>query len=323
MISRRQIMKGAAALPLVGAGAVAIRGGGTRAYAQDGTPVIVGSKDFAEQFILGEIYLQTLEDMGIPFEDSINLGGTQIAAQALQSGEISIYPEYTGTALSEIIQITFEEFMEQEDIDEDEDLDQALFDFVSEYYMDEWDLVWLERSPANNTQTLAVSQEFIDETGIETLTDLAEYDGEVTASVISDFPEREDGLLGLQAIYGGNWEDGNIELLPVAAGLRYQAFLDGEADIVQAFGTDGQIAGYDLVLLEDDQGLWPPYNPAPIIEQAILDEYPEIEERFNEIAPLLTDEQLSEMNWAVEGDENAEPADVAAEFLEENDLLNG
>ena len=95
-------------------------------------------------------------------------------------------------------------------------------------------------------------------------------------SAPADFPEREDGLLGLQRVYGEGFNE--IEVLPVAPGVKYQAVLDEQAQVVLAFGTDGQIAGYDLVVLEDDLGLWPPYNVAPVVRQEVLDDLPGVEE---------------------------------------------
>lgn len=327
MINRRSFLKSAAAAPLAGAGIAALS---TRVMAQDGETVIVGSKDFTEQFILAEMYLQVLDNAGIPTEDRMNLGGTQVAHQALVEGNISMYPEYTGTGLTEVLQIPLDEVIgggETADAspvaeatpDAGGDLSQFVFDRVRSEYEDQFGLTWLERSPANNTQALAVKREFSEENGITTISQLAEVAGDYVISAPADFPEREDGQLGLARVYGEGFE--NIEVLPVAPGLKYQALLDDQAQVVLAFGTDGQISGYDLVLLEDDLVLWPPYNVAPVIHQSVLEAYPEIEDLLNSVTSLLTDDALSGLNWRVDGDEKAEPADVAQAFLEENGLL--
>jgi osmoprotectant transport system substrate-binding protein len=199
------------------------------------------------------------------------------------------------------------------------DLSQIVYDRVKSEYESQFGLTWLERSPANNTQALAVKRDFSEENGITTISQLADVAGDYVISAPADFPEREDGLLGLQRVYGAGFE--SIEVLPVAPGLKYQALLDDDAQVVLAFGTDGQISGYDLVLLEDDKGLWPPYNIAPVIQQSVLEAYPEITDLFNAVTVLLTDEVLSGLNWQVDGDEKAEPADVAQSFLEDNGLL--
>lgn len=327
MITRRTFVKSTAAAPLVGVGFAAMA---NPTAAQDGETVIVGSKDFTEQFILAQMYLKVLDNAGIPTEDRMNLGGTQVAHQALVEGEISMYPEYTGTGLTEVLQIPLDQVVGGSATPEasaamgatpadGSDLSQVVYDRVKSEYESQFSLTWLERSPANNTQALAVKREFAEETGIMTISQLAEVAGEYTISAPADFPEREDGQLGLIRVYGQGFED--MEVLPVAPGLKYQALLDDQAQVVLAFGTDGQISGYDLVLLEDDMGLWPPYNVAPVIQMPLLETYPEISDLLNGVTTLLTDEVLSGLNWRVDGDEKAEPADVAQDFLEENGLL--
>lgn len=328
MITRRSLLKTAAVAPVAGASVLALNS--PAAFAQNDS-VIVGSKDFTEQFIVAQMYLQILEDAGIPAEDRMNLGGTQIAHQALVNGDISLYPEYTGTGLTEVLQIPLSD-LESDDAtpvadaagatpSADGDLSQIVFDTVKSEYESQFGVTWLERTPANNTQALAVERSFSEENGITTISQLAENAGDYTISAPADFPEREDGLLGLQRVYGEGFND--IEVLPVAPGLKYQALLDGQAQVVLAFGTDGQISGYDLVVLEDDLSLWPPYNLAPVVRQEILDAYPEIADLFNAITSTLTDDVLSSLNWQVDGDENLEPADVAATYLQENGFIGG
>jgi osmoprotectant transport system substrate-binding protein len=321
MVSRRTIIKGTVAAPLVAAGLT--QGFTSPAVMAQGEPVKVGSKDFTEQFILGHIYIKILEDLGIEAEDNLNLGGTQIAHEALVNGDISLYPEYTGTGLTEVLGLTVADALGAATPVADAtpvaspvstgDPSQLVYDLVKTQYKEQFDLVWLERSPANNTQALAVKRSFSEENGIVTISDLAAVAGDYVISAPADFPERQDGLLGLQSVYGEGFND--IEVLPVAPGLKYQALLDDEAQVVLAFGTDGQISGYDLVVLEDDKALWPPYNVAPVVRQDVLDAYPEIEAAFNAVTTSLTDEILSGLNWKVDGDEKQEPEAVAEEYL--------
>lgn len=334
MLNRRTVIKGALATPLA-ASTVAAAWQGT--VAQDG-PITVGSKDFTEQFILGNMYLLVLQDMGLETEDALNLGGTQIANQALQSGDIDTYPEYTGTALVEVLGMSVEDVLAgfgggAEGATPVADaasgatpvasgsLSDYVYNIVKEAYQEQFNLTWLAYSPFNNTQALAVKREWSEENGITTISQLAEIAGDLTISAPADFPEREDGLLGLQRVYDSGFND--IETLPVAPGLKYQALLDDEAQVVLAFGTDGQISGYDLVVLEDDKGLWPPYNVAPIVRAEVLDANPDIEARFDAVTTSLTGEVMSGLNWRVDGDEKAEPADVAQEYLEENGFIGG
>lgn len=332
MITRRSLLKSAAVAPVIGASTLALN---NRAVLAQDEAILVGSKDFTEQFIVAQMYLQVLEDAGVPAEDRLNLGGTQIAHQALINGDISLYPEYTGTGLTEVLQIPLADLESGGATPEASpvsgeasaspaaggDLSQTVFDMVKSEYESQFGVTWLERSPANNTQALAVKRSFSEENGITTISQLAENAGDYTISAPADFPEREDGLLGLQRVYGDSF--GEIEVLPVAPGLKYQALQDDEAEVVLAFGTDGQISGYDLVILEDDMGLWPPYNLAPVVRQDVLDVYPEITDLFNAVTTSLTDEVLSSLNWQVDGDEKLKPADVARTYLEDNGFIGG
>ncbi|MGI8482824.1 MAG: glycine betaine ABC transporter substrate-binding protein, partial [Thermomicrobiales bacterium] len=320
--------------PLMGSGLLTMLNTPS-AFAQDET-VVVGSKDFTEQFILGNIYLEILKDMGIKTKDSLNLGGTQIAQAALVKGDISLYPEYTGTGLTEVLKIPIDQLtsgaatpsaspaaspVSATPMAGGGDLSQLVFDTVKAQYAEQFKIVWLERSPANNTQALAVKRTFSEENGITTISQLAEKASDYTISAPADFPEREDGLLGLERVYGENF--GKMTVLPVAPGLKYKALQDDQAQVVLAFGTDGQISGFDLVLLEDDKGLWPPYNVAPIVRQEVLDAHPEIADRFNAVTTTLTNEILSGLNWQVDGDDKKDPADVAKTFLKDNNLIAG
>jgi osmoprotectant transport system substrate-binding protein len=326
-LHRRSLIKSAAA---AGLGVATIN---QLTFAQDET-IRVGSKDFTEQFIVAHMYLQVLENAGHSVEDKLNLGGTQVAHQALVSGEIDLYPEYTGTGLTEVLGMSVDDVSGGSGTPEATpagdmtamatpvsggDMSQAVYDTVKAEYESQFSATWLERSPANNTQALAVKREFSEENGITTISQLAEVADQYIISAPADFPEREDGLLGLQRVYGAGFE--SIEVLPVAPGLKYQALLDDQAQVVLAFGTDGQISGNDLVVLEDDMGLWPPYNLAPVVLMSVLDANPDVADLLNGVTTLLTDEVLSSLNWRVDGDEKAEPADVATDWLNENGLL--
>lgn len=327
MVTRRTIIKGAAAAPIVGSAILHVATPAS-VLAQDLT-VNVGSKDFTEQFILGQMYIQVLTDMGITTEDRTNLGGTQIAQQALAAGDIHLYPEYTGTALTEVLGLSVDAVTGGGSATPGAspvaspvaggDTSQVVYDTVAAAYQEQFGLTWLERSPANNTQALAVTRAFSEENSITTISQLAEGAGDYIISAPADFEEREDGLLGLQRVYGQGFAE--IEVLPVAPGVKYQAIQDGSAQVVLAFGTDGQITGYDLVLLEDDLGLWPPYNVAPVVRQEVLDAYPDVADRFNAVTTSLTDEILSDLNWQVDGDEKLEPAAVAEAYLTENGFI--
>ncbi|MFO7678792.1 MAG: glycine betaine ABC transporter substrate-binding protein [Chloroflexota bacterium] len=271
----------------------------------DDKTITVASKDFTEQFILGEMYALLLEDAGYTVNRKMNLGGTPVAHQALLDGEIDVYPEYTGTGLLTVLKL---EVMSDP---------QAVFDAVKTGYADQFSLAWLDAAPMNNTQALAMTRERAAELGITTFSDMAANADQLTLIGPPEFAEREDGVPGLKRVYG-DFEFANF--LTVDPGLRYQALLNGEADVVVAFGTDGELAAYDLLSLVDDKGLYPPYQVAPVIRQAVLDNDAEVAAVLNRLAPLLTNEVMQALNNEVSGN-GREPVDVAREFLRAQGLI--
>lgn len=268
-------------------------------------PVRVGSKDFTEEFIVGNMYALLLESNGIPVERKLNLGGTPVLQQALVSDQVDIYPEYTGTGLLTVLKLPTNTNREQ------------VFNTVRDEYKKQFNLVWLNPAPMNNTQALAMKKDVAAAKGIKTISDMAAQASELTMIGPPEFEQREDGLPGISKAYG------NFKLkayIPVDPGLRYEGLVNGQADVVVAFGTDGQISAYDLVLLEDDKGLFPPYQIAPIVRQQAIDANPQMVELLNKLAPLLTDATMQRLNFEVDG-KKREPVDVAKEFLQQNGLI--
>lgn len=276
-------------------------GGGS----SDEKRITVASKDFTEQFILGEMYAQLLENNGFTVQRRLNLGGTPVAHQAMLDGQIDLYPEYTGTGLLTVLQLG---------VMSDP---QAVFDTVKASYAEQFGLVWLAPAPMNNTQALAMTRPRAAELGITTFSDMVANADQLVLIGPPEFAEREDGLPGLRAVYG---DFAFRNFLTVDPGLRYQALQSGEADVVVAFGTDGELAAFDLLSLIDDKGLYPPYQVAPVIRQSVLEANPEIESILNRLTPLLTDATMQRLNNEVSGN-GREPADVAREFLQAEGLL--
>jgi osmoprotectant transport system substrate-binding protein len=274
---------------------------------QTTSTIIIGSKDFTEEFIVAEMYAYLLEEAGFEVERKLNLGGTPVAHSAIMNGDIDIYPEYTSTALLTVLNM--------EPIQDREQIVQT----VRSEYETQFNLTWLEPAPFNNTQALAMTQEKSDQYGIKTFSDLATQAENLVLGGPAEFIERADGLKALQDTYGG-FQFREVRQLGTGS-LRYQALLDGQIDVVVAFGTDGQIEGYGLVLLEDDMDLYPVYQIAPVVRLDSLEDKPQIPDILNPLAPLLTNEVMSELNWQVDGPENIEPAEVARTFLQENGLI--
>ncbi|PZO33062.1 MAG: quaternary ammonium transporter [Shackletoniella antarctica] len=261
--------------------------------------VSVGSKDFTEQLIIGEMYALVLEENGFTVDRKLNLGGTPVAQAAIESGEIDLYPEYTGTALLTVLNLPTSSDQ------------QAVFDTVKQAYQEQFNLVWLDPSPMNNTQALAMTEEQANALDIRTISDFVAQASSLTLIGPPEFEVREDGLPGLKTAYG---DFSLADYKAVDAGLRYRGLVDGEADVAVAFGTDGEINAFNLVVLEDDKALFPPYQIAPIVSQAALDASPGIADALNALSPLLNDEVMRELNYEVSGNQR-EPADVAREFL--------
>jgi osmoprotectant transport system substrate-binding protein len=267
----------------------------------------VGSKDFTEEFILGEMYALLLEDAGFKVERKLNLGGTPVAHEALLKGDIDLYPEYTSTGLLTVLK--------QPPIADAREVLEA----VRKAYREQFKLEWLEPAAFNDTQALATTKEVSEKFGVTTYSELAAKAPELRLGGPAEFAEREDGIKGLQKAYGGF---AFKEFRQLGTGsLRYEALKNGQVDVVVAFGTDGQISGMGLVLLKDDKGFYPVYQAAPVVRADVLGKNPKIAEALNKLAPLLTDDVMAGLNWQVDGPDKKEFAAVAKAFLLEKGLI--
>ena len=289
----------ARSLALIG-GAAALGG----CSGSNGNSIAIGSKDFTEELILGEMYAQILENYGMNVVRKLDLGGTQVAMEALLRGDIDLYPEYTGTAL-----ITELKLKPQKDA-------AANYATVKREYETRFHLTWLRPAPFNDTQALATTQTVRQKYHLTTLSDLAKAAPKLRLGAIPEFTKREDGLPGLQKAYGG-FQFKDIKLFDI--GLKYQALVSGQVDVVVAFGTDGQIEVEQLYVFGDDKHFWPNYQAAPVVRDAILQAHPTIAPHLNKLAPLLDDATMRGLNAQVDG-EKLDPADVARAFLREHSL---
>ena len=265
------------------------------AYAQQ--PVRVGSKNFTEQFVLGELYAQALEANGVKTEKKLNLGGTLIAHKALEEKQIDLYPEYTGTILLAVLK--------QESMTDP----KAVYDKVKSDYAAKG-LVVLNQAPVNNTYVLVVRQDTADKFKLETNSDLTKISKELKLGAGPEFRDRKDGLPGLRDKYGMEFR----EDLQLAIGLRYQALKNDQIQVVNGYSTDGMIAAMKLKRLKDDRNLWPPYFIVPVVRKDALDANPKIAEVLNRVNALLDEATMAELNYKVDG-EKMEPKDVAHDFL--------
>ncbi len=270
----------------------------------------VGSKDYTEQLILGQITLLALEDAGFEVEDKTNVAGSDKVRSALINGDLDVYWEYTGTAWLMHLQN-----------------DVAITDSVEAYNLvkeadDANGLVWLDYAPFNNTYTIMMRREDSEALGIASISDLAAYMNEnpdaFAFGVDHEFTARPDGLPALEDTYG--FKVGEDSLAVMDAGILYKSLLEDQVDTGMGFSTDGRIAAYDFVNLEDDLAFFPVYNPAPVLRQETIDANPEIADILNDIASKLDNDTMIEMNYLVDIEE-MEPKAVAEDWLREQGII--
>src|SRR3954464_1918077 len=231
---------------------------GTRSIEAQTRPIVVASKPFGESYLLAEMFSQLLESRGFEVDRRFGLGATEIAFGALRTGAIDVYPEYTGTGLTAILH-------QQPQGDA-----RAVFGRVAREFEARWGVHWLPPLGFENTYAIAVRRETARRYGLRTLSDLARAAPQLTAGFTPDFIGRPDGLPGLAKAYG---------LRPRAVrslvqAVKYRALAEGAVDVVDGYSTDGLLAKYDLVVLEDDRGFFPPYEAAAMVGPGLWRDYP-------------------------------------------------
>jgi osmoprotectant transport system substrate-binding protein len=274
-----------------------------------GSKITVGSKNFTEQYILGELYAQALAANGFNVEKKLDLGSAAIADKALQNGQIDLYPEYTGTSLVEIFK--------QE---EQPDTPEATYQRAKELYADR-DPADTMLTPAqfNNTYGIFVRKEVAEESNLQTLADLAEVSPELTFVSFSEFQNRSDGYPNMQKNYPG-LDFGEVKIVNSIGGPIYEGVLQGEGDVGVGFTTDGQLASEELAVMEDPKSIWPFYYPAPVVRSDVLEKNPKVRGVLNEVSASLDAETMRKLNAQVDI-EREEPEDVAKEYLEDKGLI--
>lgn len=249
-----------------------------------GDAIIVGSKNFTEQNVLGEIVAQELEARGIPVERRFHLGGTFVCHRALLNGEIDIYVEYTGTALTAVLELPV-----------DTDAERVYRD-VRRAYRARWGLHWASPLGFENTFALVVRRADAETRGLVSIGDLAPHGAELVAGFGPEFMARPDGYPGLRDAY--RLEFGSIRQLDL--GLMYRALADHQIDVAVANSTDGQIAGLDLLVLDDDRRYFPPYQAAPVVRGETLEREPRVAQALGDLAGVLTPEAMRSLNYEVD-----------------------
>ncbi|HXH88283.1 MAG TPA: glycine betaine ABC transporter substrate-binding protein [Gaiellaceae bacterium] len=266
--------------------------------------VTIGSKNFTEAIVLGELYKQALEAKGYTVALKSSIGSTEIIDKALRSGQIDLYPEYTGTMLT----VVFAE-------DEPQDSAESTYDRAKELY-EEDGFTLFEMTPFSDSDALAVTKETADREGLAEIGDLTKLDGFKLGGQ-PEFETRLQGLPGVKEAYGIE----NVQFTPFAGISPYEALDQGTVDVAAIFSTDPPLASGKYVVLEDTEANFGFQNVAPVVKQELADELGgDFEDTINAVSEKLSDEAIIAMNSAVAIDKRPAP-EVAREFLEANDLL--
>ena len=274
-----------------------------------GVEITVGSKNFTEQYILGEIYAQALEAAGYTVSTDLNLGSEQVALQALESGEISGYPEYTSTALTSFFGLAPE--------DVPSDPAQATADSQTQF--EQQGLVAFAPAPFNSANAVGLTTATADELGVTTISDLEGKSQDLTLFGSPECRQRVDCLVGLEDGYGLKFK----QFTPVDIEQRYPVLDDGQADLSIVFTTDPQLSAQaeDYVILEDDQGVFPAGNPIFVASQSVVAEAgPDFQTTIETVQEGLTLEVMQELNARVDLDRE-EPAAVATAYLTDSGYI--
>ncbi|HEY1758788.1 MAG TPA: glycine betaine ABC transporter substrate-binding protein [Bryobacteraceae bacterium] len=268
-------------------------------------PIHVGSKNFTEQVVLGEIIAQHLEHrLHRSVERSLNLGGTLLAQQALVSGQIDLYPEYTGTALVSIL---------KDPIDTDP---SAVLARVRAEYLQRFKAEWLGPLGIDDTFAMVINGAQARAQQLETLTDAAKAPEPWTLGVGYEFEQRADGLPALEKTYHLHWK-GSPKTMDL--GLLYKAMEQGQVTMIAANSTDGMLSKMDLRVLRDDQHAFPPYQVCIVARQESMKEIPGLREALLELSGKFTNEKMQNLNFQVDAEHHS-VAQVAADFLKQAGL---
>jgi osmoprotectant transport system substrate-binding protein len=264
-----------------------------------GEIIVVGSKNFTEQIVLAELFAQQIEaHSALRVERRVNLGGTFICHDALVSGKIDLYPEYTGTALTAVLK------------DPPQNDPSEVFRRVQEQYRARFNVEVIPPLGFNNTFAMVVRGDDADKLHLRRISDVAPYAPKWRAGFGYEFMERPDGYRGWVAAYGLHFA-GAPRILDL--GLLYRALADKQVDLVAGNSTDGAIASLHMVALEDDRHYFPPYEAVPLVRRATLEKHPEVRDAIGALAGKVSEDEMRLMNYAVDG-EHRDPAEVVRAF---------
>ena len=279
----------------------------TKNAANAGKTVTIGSKNFTEEFILGQIYAQALKAAGYNVKTQLNLGSEQIALRAVKSGQVDAYPEYTGTALTSFFKV------KAPDVPKDE---QKAYVLARTGFAKQG-LTALAPTPFTDSNGVGMLKDQADKLGVSNISDLKDKAPTLRFSGTPECPQRPDCLLGLKDTYGLKFK----KVIPVDPALRYSVLEKKKADVGIVFTTDGQLAQGKVKLLEDDMHMFPPYNVTLVFKKDALDKLgPDARKTIALVQQGLTTEAMQELNSRVDIDKQT-PAAVAKAYLTESGYL--
>lgn len=267
--------------------------------------IVIGSKNYTEQLILGNMLADLVESKtDLQVERKLNLGGSQVAFGAINKGDIDMYVEYTGTGLVNILNLPPKNDPVQ------------VYNTVQKKFHEKYGIDLLKPLGFNNTYTLAIRVDTAKLYQLDTISDLAKVSNELIMGPTIEFPNRDDGLPGLSKTYNLKFKD----VKAIDGGLRYTALKNHKSDVIDAFSTDGLIQTFHLKVLKDDKNFFPPYYAVPVIKEETLKAHPEIKKAVNSLSGKLTDEKMRDLNYKVDSLKQS-PEKVAREFLEKEGLV--
>ncbi|HEL1567997.1 ABC transporter permease/substrate-binding protein [Streptococcus suis] len=269
--------------------------------------LVIAGKLGAEPEILINMYKLLIEDRtDIKVEIKPNFGKTSFLYEALKSGSIDIYPEYTGTITSTLLKNSPTDLSTNP---------EEVYTYAKEAILEQDGLMYLAPMAFQNTYALAVTEDYAQDHGIEKISDLAKVQQTAVAGFSLEFNDREDGNIGLKNLYNLQL---NVKTMEPA--LRYEAIKSGNVQIIEAYSTDSKVVTYKLKILEDNKQLFPPYQAAPLLSKETLEKYPELEQVLGVLAGNISTEEMTQMNYAVDV-EGKSAEQVAKEYLEREGLL--
>jgi len=248
--------------------------------------IIIGSKNFTEQLILGELLAQQIENhTNLQVDRRFNLGGTFVCHEAVKTGQISAYVEYTGTALTAVLkQAPMTDAL-------------TVYQQVKQNYAEKFQLEIMPSLGFNNTFAITIRGEEARRLNLKTISEAAPYSRQWQAGFGYEFLERADGYAGLAKTYGLKFDKPPQQM---EIGLMYQALANKKVDIIAGNSTDGLIPILDLFILEDDKKYFPPYEAVPVVNQAVLRKYPEVRGAIAQLAGLVSNQDMQKMNYQVD-----------------------